>query len=636
VAGPLVRSHGGFAMDLSAMMRGIQQEARQLSREVSFETYLDMVRRDRRLARLSHELIHDMILAAGTRPGPDGRAQYQLFHDRLFGVDDAISQVVDYFAAAARRLEARKRILLLIGPPGSGKSTLVNTIKEGLEDYTRTAAGAVYAIKGCPVYENPLHLIPRHRRGALRNIHVEGELCPYCGWLVRNVYKHDVTRVPVQRFSFSVSQGIGLGTYVATDPGSEDLSRLVGSVDLSELRGSTDRQAARQAYRLDGELNAGNRGLADLIEILKMDERFLAVLLTLSQEQVVKLSGRGTMYADEAIVAHSNLAEYASLIADPKAAALLDRLVVVRMHYPLAVRDEVHVYTKMIDESGLKETSLSPLALPAAATFAVLTRLSPAPGGWTLARKLHFYDGRFVSGVQPGDLDAVRSGEREDGTFGFSPRYVMNQLSRALSTREGCLSGAAVLDTLWEGLTQRAGFGEADREAATEVFAVASAEYDEMVKRAIRRALVPNYERQAKARARDALRDLEAWSGKGGRSLDALRPLERALDVPYFRRDDLRGELLAQLRAADGEELHRADPRVEEGIERSLLPSWSETASTLNQSGEKRSGARTKLRNTLVGEWGFPEDCANDLIDHATRLAGTDSERRGIFSRLGD
>ena len=325
----------------------------------------------------------------------------------------------------------------------------------------------------------------------------------------------------MQRFSFSVSQGIGIGTYVATDPGSEDLSRLVGTVDLSQLRASTDRQAARQAYRLDGELNAANRGLVDLIEILKMDERFLSVLLALSQEQVVKLSGRGTMYADEAIVAHSNLAEYEAVVEDPKAAALLDRLVVVRMGYPLAVRDEVRVYEKMIADSGLKKTQLSPLALPAAATFAVLTRLSPAPGGWTLAKKLHFYDGRFVQGVRPGDLDELREGSQEDGTFGFSPRYVMNQLSRELSRREGCLSGGAIPEALWEGLTQRAGFGNEDRADAAEVFAAANAEYDELVKRAIRRALVPGFLRQAQTRARNARRDLESWSKSGGGSLDA-------------------------------------------------------------------------------------------------------------------
>jgi serine protein kinase len=622
-------------VDLSTLMRGIQQDARELSREVSFETYLGMVRRDRRLARLSHELVHDMVAAAGVTPGAVGGTQYNLFRDRLFGVDDAIGQVVEYFAGAARRLEVRKRILLLIGPPGSGKSTLVNTIKEGLEDYTRTAAGAVWAIKGCPVYENPLHLIPRQRRGQFRGVHVEGELCPYCGWIVRNVYKNDVTRVPVQRFSFSVSQGIGIGTYVATDPGSEDLARLVGTVDLSQLRAGTDRQAARQAYRLDGELNAANRGVADLIEILKMDERFLSVLLALSQEQVVKLSGRGTMYADEAIVAHSNLAEYDALVAEPKAAALLDRLVVVRMHYPLAIRDEVQVYEKMIGESGLRDAKLSPLALPAAAAFAILTRLSSAPGGWSIGRKLRFYDGRFVAGVRPGDMEAVREGDRVDGTFGFSPRYVMNQLSRSLARSEGCLSGSTVLEALREGLTQRAGFGDADREGSAEVFAAASAEYEEMVKRAIRRALVPNFERQAKTRARDALRDLESWDKGGGGSLDALKPLERALDVPYFKRDDVRRELLTGLReAGDSDRLWSTDPRVEEAIERDLLPSWNEAASTLNAEVRgKKSGVRTKLRNTLVGEWSFPEPCAEELIDHATRLAGSDGEHRGLLRR---
>jgi hypothetical protein len=348
---------------------------------------------------------------------------------------------------------------------------------------------------------------------------------------------------------------------------------------------------------------------------------------------VVKLSGRGTMYADEAIVAHSNLAEYQALVEDPKSAALRDRLVVVRMGYPLAVRDEVRVYEKMIADSGLKKTHLSPLALPAAATFAVLTRMSPAPGGWTLARKLHFYDGRFVEGVRPGDMDAIREGAEEDGTFGFSPRYVMNQLSRELSSRKGCVSGGAVLEALWEGLNQRAGFGDADRSSAAEVFATASAEYDELVKRAIRRALVPGFLRQAQTRARSVLRDLDRWSKAGGGNLDAFRPLERALDVPYFRRDDVRRQLLQQLRTADGDELFRADPRIEEAIERTLLPSWSEAASSLV--GEK-SGVRTKLRNTLVGDWGFPEPCAEDVIAHALKLAGPEGERRGGLLRRSE
>ena len=104
--------------------------------------------------------------------------------------------------------------------------------------------------------------------------------------------------------------------------------------------------------------------------------------------------------------------------------------------------------------------------------------------------------------------------------------------------------------------------------------------------------------------------------------------------MPYFRRDDMRRELLLPLRAAgDSDELYRADPRIEEAIERALLPSWSEAASSI---GSEKSGVRTKLRNTLVADWGFPEPCAEDLIEHAVRLAGPEGERRGGILRRGD
>ena len=50
----------------------------------------------------------------------------------------------------------------------------------------------------------------------------------------------------------------------------------------------------------------------------------------------------------------------------------------------------------------------------------------------------------------------------------------------------------------------------------------------------------------------------------------------------------------------------------------------------------ERSGVRTKLRNTLVAEWGFPEPCAEDVIQHAARLAGPEAERRGGFLRRSE
>lgn len=620
-------------MEFAQLLKVIQQEGEELATEMPFEAYLEQVRADRRLGRLSHELIYDMIVAAGVSADRRGRRRYELLRNELFGADAAIVQLVDYFAAAARRLEVRKRILLLVGPPGCGKSTLVNVIKQGLEDYTRTPEGAVYAIKGCPVYEDPLHLIPREWRHQLPDLEIEGDLCPHCRWIVRNVYRGNVARVPVQRVSFSAAEGIGIGTFVATDPGSEDLTRLVGQVDLSLLRGTVDRTAARQAFRLDGELNAANRGLADLIEILKMDERFLAVLLTLSQEQVIKLSGRGIMYADEALVAHSNLAEYEALTADPKAAALLDRLVVVRMGYALAVRDEIRIYQKLLGQAGLGGAHVSPLALPAAATFAVLTRLAPPRAGWSLQKKLRLYDGRFVPDVRPEEIEAFRAAAPEDGSSGFSPRYVINQLARAVGRTRGCLSGMVVLETLWEGLTQRAGVGDAERQAASELLTTARAEYDEMARRAVQRAMVPSFEEAAAVLAREALEELQGWAARVSEDEPRRLPeLERALRVPEYLRQEFRAGGLDALTAAadDGLPLHRADPELEEALERVLLPSWKQAARTLlgQEKGVDAAEARAQISSRLIAEAGFCEECASDLLQYAVSLAGPERERR--------
>ena len=104
------------------------------------------------------------------------------------GLEKPIAQIVEYFSAAAKRLEPRKRILLLMGPVGGGKSTVAILLREGLERYTRTARGALYGIKGCPMHEEPLHLIPRDMRPDLLRdfgLYIEGSLCPACAYTLR-------------------------------------------------------------------------------------------------------------------------------------------------------------------------------------------------------------------------------------------------------------------------------------------------------------------------------------------------------------------------------------------------------------------------------------------------------------------
>jgi len=132
----------------------------QLAWEGTFLDYLELVKKDPRICRLAHARIYDMIREAGVVRRPDGTRSYEFFARELFGLDRTLECLVEeYLHPAARRLDVRKRILLLMGPVSGGKSTIVNLLKRGLERYSRTPQGALYAIKGCPMHEEPLCLI---------------------------------------------------------------------------------------------------------------------------------------------------------------------------------------------------------------------------------------------------------------------------------------------------------------------------------------------------------------------------------------------------------------------------------------------------------------------------------------------
>lgn len=222
-------------MDLRERLQKLRAEEAKLRWEGTFLEYFDIVRQRPHVADLAHARIHRMIADAGVEVDEKGRHKYHFFTTDLFGMDRALEQLVQYFQSAARRLEVRKRILLLMGPVGGGKSTIVTLLKRGLERYTHTDDGAVYAIKDCPMHEEPLHLVPPRLRPDLEKeygIYIEGDLCPACQQMVRDQYGGNIEEVRVERIMFSEKRRVGIGTFSPSDPKSQDISELTGSVDL--------------------------------------------------------------------------------------------------------------------------------------------------------------------------------------------------------------------------------------------------------------------------------------------------------------------------------------------------------------------------------------------------------------------
>ncbi|MCY0909897.1 MAG: protein prkA, partial [Sulfobacillus thermotolerans] len=112
--------------------------------EGTFADYLQKVQETPSIADLAHARIYRMIMSHGVeKPENQETPRYLFFSQELFGIDDTINEIVEYFAAAARGMDIRRRILLMMGSPGTGKSTITAILKKGMEEYSRTDAGAL-------------------------------------------------------------------------------------------------------------------------------------------------------------------------------------------------------------------------------------------------------------------------------------------------------------------------------------------------------------------------------------------------------------------------------------------------------------------------------------------------------------
>nr|WP_277998936.1 PrkA family serine protein kinase [Moorella sulfitireducens] len=617
-----------------------RQEAKKLCWEGTFADYLAMVINNSRLARLAHARIYDMIAAAGVEE-VDGVKHYRFFSDEIFGLERTLEKLVEeYFHSAACRLDVRKRILLLMGPVSGGKSTIVTMLKRGLERYSQTDAGAVYAIKGCPMHEEPLHLIPRDLRPEFQKeygIYIEGSLCPACQLMVEEIYDGRVEEVPVERIVFSEEKRVGIGTFSPSDPKSQDIAELTGSIDFSTIA-EYGSESDPRAYRFDGELNIANRGIMEFQEMLKCDEKFLYNLLSLSQEGNFKAGRFALISADEVIIAHTNEAEYRAFISNPKNEALQSRIMVITIPYNLRVRDEVKIYQKLIRQSDIN-VHIAPFALQAAAIFSILSRLKESKKqGMDLLKKMKLYDGEDVEGFKQKDVLELMNEVEGEGMSGVDPRYVINRISSALITADTrCINALDILRALKDGLDQHPSITKEDKERLINFIAMARQEYDEYAKKEVQRAFVYSYEESARALFNNYLDNVEAYVNKTkvrdpitDEELDPdeklMRSIEEQIGVTENAKKAFREEILIRLSsyARKGRTFdYNSHERLREAIEKKLFADMKDiikiTTSTRTPDPEQLKRINAVI-DRLISQHGYCPVCANELLKYTGSL----------------
>ena len=646
--------------------------------EGSFAEYLDIVKDDPKVARSAYQRLYDMILSYGIEEYTRHREtiiHYKFFddpfdngRDAIYGLDRSLVQLMQIFESAARRYGTEKRVLLLHGPVGSAKSTVVRLLKKGLEAYSKTDQGALYSTSwvdvpdhermDCPMHEEPLHLIPLEFRADVlvrlnegrppgEHLRIEGELCPACRFVYRHLmekYQGDWTKVVehvrVRRMILSEKDRVGIGTFQPKDEKNQDSTELTGDINyrkIAEYGSDSD----PRAFNFDGELNIANRGLVEFIEILKLDVAFLYDLLTASQEHKIKPKKFAQTDIDEVILGHTNEPEYRKLLNNEYMEALRDRTAKVDIPYITHYGDEVKIYERDFKEGQVIGQHIAPHTIEMAALWAVLTRLEePKHAGLTLLQKLKLYDGKSIPGFTEDSVRELRDEVEREGMEGISPRYIQDKLSNALvgDAIEGCLNPFIVMRELEGGLKNHSLINsEEQRTRYRELLAIAREEYDEIVKTEVQRAitadeaaisrLCANYIDNLKAYTqREKVRN--RYTGEDEEPDERLmRSIEEKIDIPDSRKDDFRRETMNYIGALalDGHTFHwDSNERLRKALELKLFEDQKDSikltslvSSVMDQETQEKIDV---VKTRLINNYGYCQICATDVLNYVASI----------------
>jgi serine protein kinase len=654
----------------------------------TFSEYLDIVARNPRVTRNAFQRIYDMIMTYGSEEFIDAKkrlVRYNFFsdasfdaNDSIFGLEIPLMRLVNFFKAAAQGYGTEKRVLLLHGPVGSSKSTIVRRLKRGIEHYSRTDDGALYTFdwylgtidegwdphkvplaewEPCPMHEEPLHLVPSDLRERFLDefntgrpehelIQLSGDLCPSCRYNFRDIllrYAGDWSKamqhIRVRRLVFSEQDRIGIGTFQPKDEKNQDSTELTGDINYRKIAiyGS---DSDPRAFNFDGEFNIANRGIIEFIEMLKLDVAFLYDLLGASQEHKIKSKKFAQTDIDEVIIGHTNSPEYRRLENNEFMEALKDRTVRIDIPYITRLRDEIKIYERDFNRKRVK-VHIAPHTLEIAAMWAVLTRLEePKKPNLTVMQKLKLYNGRTLPGFTEDNIKELRKETQREGMEGISPRYVQDKISNALVNyqQDGYINPFMVLNELEGGLKNHSLIsGDEDRKRYKDLLSLVKEEYTEIVKNEVQRAisadeeaikrLCGNYIDNIKAYTqRERVRN--KFTGQMEEPDERLmRSIEEKIDIPESRKDDFRREIMNYIGALaiEGKTFdYKTNERLHKALELKLFEDQKDSiklTSLVSRVIDKDTQEKIDVvKSRLIRDFGYNEQSATDVLNYVASI----------------
>ena len=631
--------------DISSIIRKDREERKSGHFEGTFLDYVNIIKENPDIAMLSHQRMYNLITNPGVdvirtdeNPrlrriyGNDLIKKYKFFSEDFFGIDKTIMKLVRYFHSAAMAGEEARQVLYLVGPVGSGKSSLMEALKRALE-----TSEPIYSLKGCPIREEPLHLVPKHLRKEFEqilNVRIEGDLCPVCRYRLKNEYNGEYEKFPVEAVDFSIRSRKGIGVVPPVDPNNQDTSVLIGSVDISKI--DLYPEDDPRVLSLNGAFNVGNRGIVEFIEVFKNETEYLHTMITATQEKSIPSPGKGSMiYFDGIILAHSNEAEWNKFKSDHTNEAILDRIVKIEIPYCLELNEEIKIYEKILKKSKFK-AHIAPHTIEIASMFAILTRLSPSNKVDPIT-KLKIYNGEEI--VEKGmtrkiDIFELREEAAREGMTGISTRFIMKALDTTLSESEhNCINPISVMETLIKAVKEMA-IGEEERTRYLRFIQDSiRKEYNKILEKEVTKAFIHGYREQAESLFNNYLDHAEAYVNKTkikdkntGEELEPdekfLRSIEEQIGITDSAAKGFRADVTAYmffvLRNGGKLDFNSYEP-LKEAIEKKLTASVKELSRIITQA-KVRDKEQNEKYNVMVEEMkkhGYCGHCCNVILKYA-------------------
>lgn len=352
---------------------------------------------------------------------------------KVVGQEKVQTQIYRSLTSFSRQ-KINNRLVLLHGPNGSAKSTLVRSLMHALERFSRLPEGATYTFNWvfpaekiikksmglqtyaesphvtegfaklndediaarfpCDLRDHPFLLIPTDLRRTflvdllgdeegdrlynnLSYYLVRGDLCHRCRQIFDALlasnggdYSKVLMHIQVERLYFSRRYRKGLVTIEPQLHVDAQYNQLTYNKSLAMLPASLQ---GLNLFHLSGDLIDGNRGIVEFSDLLKRPVDSFKYLLGVCETGAVNV-GHAIAHLDTVMIGSCNELQLDSFKEFPDFGSFKARMELVRVPYLLSVSEEREIYTLQL-KNLTHEKHVSPHVAHVLASWAILTRL---------------------------------------------------------------------------------------------------------------------------------------------------------------------------------------------------------------------------------------------------------------------